>query len=41
MTLTCLFPGAGSVKPRVTTPQSSVNFPKVDLKSPLKVQKTL
>ena len=28
-----------SVKPRVMTPQSSVNFPKIDLKSPLKVQK--
>ena len=28
-----------SVKPRVMTPQSSVDFPKIDLKSPLNVQK--
>ena len=34
----CL-PGEGSAKPRVMTPQSSVNFPKIDLKSPFKVQK--
>ena len=30
---------SSSAKPRVMTPQSGVNFPKIDLKSPLKVQK--
>ena len=33
------FPRVGSVKPRVMAPQSSVGFPKIDLKSPLNVQK--
>ena len=28
----CILPGVGSVKPRVTTSQSSVNFPKAHLK---------
>jgi len=31
--MTHIFPGGGSVKPRVMTSQSSVNFPKVELKT--------